>query len=284
MGRPLSGVETHGNETSIALVPLTMHEKGCPPNFGSFYDVAKSLDGMENKRDAFLWYARSRLYYSCSTVCVVFVEYVVPELKKRGIKELMASSLPNGMKKVCLDKIRVKSIFFAPKDDKVHALRFHYNFGEKKHLIEVLGSHNNLECSDTGMIFDPTLGQLTGSMKPATFATLDLFRKEFVGEVKHYLDCPAEDIHKQKKMDADIAIMNKKPSALPKGMAKRVVDLFLSGEGDDADTRYCGNCLGTAADGSKLLRCTRCNKICYCSRYCQVLDWQSHKTYCLGNP
>ena len=31
MGRPLSGVETNGNETSIALAPLTMYEKDVHP-------------------------------------------------------------------------------------------------------------------------------------------------------------------------------------------------------------------------------------------------------------
>jgi hypothetical protein len=178
MGRPLGGVETCGNETSIALAPLTMYEKGCPPNFGSFYDTAKSLPGMESERDAFLWYTRSRLCYSCSTVCVVFVEFVVPELKRRGIEELTVSSLLSGTR-VCLNKIRVKSLVFTPY--KVHAFRFRYFYGETKSLVEVGGSHNNLECSDTGIIFDPTLGQLTGSMKPATFISQDSFRREFVG-------------------------------------------------------------------------------------------------------
>lgn len=281
MGRPLGGVETRGNETSIALAPLTMYEKGCPPNFGVFYNAAKSLVGMESKRDAFLWYARSRLYYSCSTLCVAFVEFVVPELKRRGIDELTVSSLPNGTTKICLNKIRVKSVFFTPKEDKVHAFRFRYFYGEKKDLVEV-GGHNNLECSDTGMIFDPTLGQRTGSMKPATFLTQDLFRKEFAGEVMHYMDSPQEDIQKQKQLDVNMAAMNKKPASHPKRIVKRVVDLFLSGEGE-AEARCCANCLGIAADGSKLLRCTRCKRICYCSKYCQMLDWKYHKMLCLGD-
>mmetsp|Transcript_19842 Transcript_19842/g.33557 ORF Transcript_19842/g.33557 Transcript_19842/m.33557 type:complete len:316 (-) Transcript_19842:109-1056(-) len=283
MGKPIGGVETRGNETSIALTPLTMYEKGCPPNFGVFYDTAKSLDGMENKRDAFRWYARSRLYYSCSTLCVAFVEFVVPELKRRGVDEVTVSSvLPSGTKtkKVCLDKIRVKSVFYTPKN--VHVIRFHYFFGEKRDLIEVGGSHNNLECSDTGLIFDPTLGQLTGSMKPATFLSQDLFEKGFCGEVMQYMDSPGKDIQEQKQRDVDMAAMNKKPASHPKRIAQRVVDLFLSGE-SDAETRYCASCLGIAADGRKLLRCTRCNRVCYCSKYCQILDWKSHKTMCFGN-
>ena len=258
----------------------TMYEKGCPPNFGVFYDAAKSLHGLESKRDAFLWYARSRLHYSCSTLCVAFVEFVVPELKRRGIDEIKVSSLPNGTKTVCLEKIRVKSVFFTPREDKVHAFHFRYFYGEEKRVIEVGGSHNNLECLDTGMIFDQTLGQLSGSMKPAIFSTEDSFRKEFVGEVMHYMDSPGNDIQEQKQRDIHIAAMNKKPTSHPKRIAKRVVDLFLCGECEE-ESRYCANCLGIAAVGSKLLRCTRCKRISYCSKHCQILDWKSHKLVCI---
>jgi hypothetical protein len=57
--------------------------------------------------------------------------------------------------------------------------------------------HDNLECSDTGTFFYPTLGQLTGSMKPATFISHDSFRREFVGDVMHYMDSP--DVNIQSK-------------------------------------------------------------------------------------
>ena len=206
----------------------------------------------------------------------------MPELKRRGIEELTVSSLADGTEKVvCLDKIRIKSVFFTPKENKMHAIRFRYFWGEKKDLVELGGSHNNLECSDTGMIFDPTLGQLTGTMKPTTFCKIDSYQKGFVGEVVHYVDSPVQDIQEQKQRDVNIAAMNKKPTAHPKQIAKRVVDLFLS---EDASARYCGHCLGAAADGSKLLRCARCKQICYCSKYCQILDWQSHKMLCLASP
>ena len=157
-----------------------------------------------------------------------------------------------------------------PREDKVHAFRFRYFYGEEKRVIEVGGSHNNLECLDTGMIFDQTLGQLSGSMKPAIFSTEDSFRKEFVGEVMHYMDSPGNDIQEQKQRDIHIAAMNKKPTSHPKRIAKRVVDLFLCGECEE-ESRYCANCLGIAAVGSKLLRCTRCKRISYCSKHCRFL-------------
>lgn len=283
MGTPIGGIEMRGTETSIALKPLNMYERGCPPNFGAFYDAAKSLQlhGLEDKKEAFQWYARSRLHYSCSTVCVAFVEFVVPELKKRGIEELKVVSAPHNSM-ISLNKIKVKAIFFKPKEGKVHAFRIqNILFGEQRQVVEACGSHNNLQCSDTGMVFDPTLGQLTGSMKPATFLSSESFAREFCGELLHFVDAPDNDVRDQRQRDVEMAKMTRKPASHPKSIAKRVVDLFLSEESDEvARSRYCTNCLGKAADGKKLLRCARCNRSYYCSKYCQSLDWKSHKTVC----
>ncbi|GFH52316.1 hypothetical protein CTEN210_08792 [Chaetoceros tenuissimus] len=33
-------------------------------------------------------------------------------------------------------------------------------------------------------------------------------------------------------------------------------------------------------DGSKLMKCSRCKSVSYCSRQCQAKDWKEHKTYC----
>jgi hypothetical protein len=281
MGRPLGGVETRGNETSISLLPLTMSKKACPPNFGVFYDSAKFFDGMEKRSDAFLWYTRSRLYYSCSTVCVTFVEFIVPELKRRGIEELTVSSLLGSTKTVSLKNLKVKSIFFIPKEHKVHGFRFSYPFGENKLVVEESGSHNNLECSDTGMVFDPTLGQLSGLMKPTVFSSQESFQKEFVGEIMHCMDSTVNDIQEQKQRDMEEPSLTKNPACHPKHIAKRVVDLFLSEcNGFQGNAKYCANCLGIAADGKKLLRCGMCKNIWYCSKACQILDWKCHKAQC----
>lgn len=44
--------------------------------------------------------------------------------------------------------------------------------------------------------------------------------------------------------------------------------------------RRCACCLSKPATGSKLLRCSRCSAVSYCSKECQVLDWLSHKREC----
>ena len=34
------------------------------------------------------------------------------------------------------------------------------------------------------------------------------------------------------------------------------------------------------ADGGKLKSCSRCKRVRYCSRECQVKDWKTHKKFC----
>lgn len=46
----------------------------------------------------------------------------------------------------------------------------------------------------------------------------------------------------------------------------------------------CGNCKSAAADDVKLLRCSGCNEIEYCSKACQKSDWKVHKALCKIDP
>merc|ERR1712137_341236 len=43
----------------------------------------------------------------------------------------------------------------------------------------------------------------------------------------------------------------------------------------------CCDVCGATEWGSKL--CSRCKKVYYCTRYCQVRDWPTHKTHCKAN-
>ncbi|KAG9392797.1 zinc finger MYND domain-containing protein [Carpediemonas membranifera] len=54
--------------------------------------------------------------------------------------------------------------------------------------------------------------------------------------------------------------------------------------GDDfssvAEVDRCACCGSTEGISGKLLRCSRCKKVMYCSRECQKADWKRHKLVC----
>lgn len=278
MGRPSSGVHQNGSEISIALTPLTMHQRGCPQNFDEFYNVAKTLPGMKTTRDAFMWYCRTRLYYSCSTVCVTFLEFVVPELLKRGIETLYVSSPLSNINRVYIKSIRMKALTFGPFDGRLHCLVMSNYFGQPwKNPVEC-GSHTMLHCTETGLVFDPTIGQLSGNMQPALFSSLDQYETEFVGTILQVHDSHREEIEVQKQIDISLVT---RPEIHPLRIAERVVDAFISD--DEGQSTYCANCLGQASSGSKLLKCGTCKKVLYCSKTCQILAWKLHKEVCRGD-
>ncbi|KAL3792166.1 hypothetical protein HJC23_009630 [Cyclotella cryptica] len=277
MGRPSSGVNQNGSEVSLTLTPLTMHQRGCPQNFDEFYKAAKTLPGMETTRDAFLWYCRTRLHYSCSTVCVTFIEFVVPELLKRGIKTLHVRTPLSGISRVDIKRIRMKGLNFSPLGDKVHLLVMSNFMGPCKNPVEC-GSHNMLQCTETSLVFDPTLGQLSGNMQPALFSNLGEYRTKFVGTIINVYDSQREEIEGQKQRDISLANLLGKPDNHPLRIAERVVDAFISD--NEGRSTYCANCLGQASPRSKLLRCGKCKNVFYCSKTCQILAWKLHKGDC----
>lgn len=141
-----------------------------------------------------------------------------------------------------------------------------------------IGSHNTLECSETGRVFDAALGQLSGVMKPTLFSNLNKYRAGFNGDIIKIFDSHYEDIEGQKQRDIYEATIHSNPRVHPLRIAKRVVDTFLNSDGGKSN--YCANCLGSASIGSKFLRCGKCKTVLYCSKSCQILDWTSHKEVC----
>jgi hypothetical protein len=214
-------------------------------------------------------------------VCVTFLEFVIPELLKRGIKTLYVSSPSSNINHVCIKSIRVKGLTFCPFDGKVHCLVMSNFFGQPfKNPVEC-GSHNMLQCRETGLVFDPTIGQLSGNMQPALFSSLSQYKTEFIGTILQVFDLHREEIEVQKQQDISLVTMMGKPESHPLRIAERVIDAFISD--DEGQSTYCANCLGQASSGSKLLRCGTCKKVFYCSKTCQILAWKLHKEVCRGN-
>lgn len=287
MGRPIGGVHKYKNATCITLAPCTMHphrqqiQGHCPRNFKEFFEACKELHGLNCRQNAFEWYCKSRLYYSCSTVCVTFVEFIVPELYKQGITMLRLSKAldNNGGKVLNLKNIKMKEVSFFPSDGKIHCLRMKFSRQiEMNNQIEV-GSHNTLECSETGIVVDPTLGQLTFSMKLHVFPNVEQYISQYKGEIVRIFDSPYEDIERQKQMNIKEVTIHKDPQIHPVKIAKRVVSVFLNSS-DGGRSTYCSSCLGIASLGSRLLRCSKCKGAHYCSKTCQLLDWKEHKEVC----
>ena len=67
--------------------------------------------------------------------------------------------------------------------------------------------------------------------------------------------------------------------ALAAAMEKSV-ECYEEGEKTrtDSDSLHCKVCLSPGEH-----RCSNCRKIVYCSRECQLKDWQSHKLDCMGS-
>lgn len=205
-------------------------------------------------------------------MCYIYRVHI-PELQNRGINTIQSGSGP-----VHLDKIKVKGINFFPHSGKVHCLRMtHFPAGFEHRTPVEVGSHNTLQCSETGRVFDPTLGQLSGTMEPKTFPTLKQYEAEFRGSIIAIFDSSQDVTDGQKQRDIQEATIHRNPQIHPSIVAKRVVDNFLSGNGGST---YCANCLGVASVGSKLLRCAKCKAVLYCSKTCQTMEWRSHKEVC----
>jgi hypothetical protein len=75
----------------VKLGPQRCYDVQCPRNFGAF--IVSSNGARDLKAaDAFPWYVRSRMRYSCSSLAAMFARFIVPKLKKSGITTLRSST------------------------------------------------------------------------------------------------------------------------------------------------------------------------------------------------
>ena len=76
------------NTERLTLHAMCHYESRCPLNLMAFRNGTNL-----SKQQAYKWWARSRLRYSCSTICCTFVKCMVPLLKRNNIAELPCTSL-----------------------------------------------------------------------------------------------------------------------------------------------------------------------------------------------
>lgn len=274
-GRMCGKADVLGNETQrIELVPLCHFESGCPQNLSNFIETATGK--FQSRLVAFEWWARTRLRFSCSTLCCSFMKEVVPRLRSAGIDVLYSRSVGETIR---LEDLEIISIAFLP--EKRHEITLKYPFlPALTEAVEALQgypphcSHNVLCCEKTGIILDMALGQFLGTMQAYIFASKDDFREKFPGRVLVYEKTMERDILVQYSLD-DAALRRRiSPDATPKDFAKRVLSAYASKKG------FCWNCKGIATPGLALMRCTKCHLAMYCGRDCQILHWTSHKVDC----
>mmetsp|Transcript_16242 Transcript_16242/g.23920 ORF Transcript_16242/g.23920 Transcript_16242/m.23920 type:complete len:315 (-) Transcript_16242:91-1035(-) len=270
-------VDSDGNQL-IVLRALCHYEEGCPRNYSEFIASAIENEQTIGRKEAFAWWARSRLRYSCSTVTAAITQFFVPSLNAAGIAHLRSVTLDANIK---MENLEIYTIGFIPKTTEVVELTSpRYT---KKEPIQPLiwfegyrphCSHNFMKCKESGIIVDCTLGQFLGTMKPYIFSDMDKFLTQVPGEVLYYSKTNQSDIDQQVGRDSAGFRSLISPDSTPNRFTKRVL------RSCHQKKEYCINCKGISSIGSNLKTCTGCKVAKYCSRDCQELDWRSHKLVC----
>lgn len=266
--------------TALNLIPKCAFEVGYPRTFGEFYSGQapneKKIHTM-SKSEAFAWFSRSRLRYSCSTVVASFARFLIPKLKKKGTSSLYSKTLDQYLD---LGYLEIYEVGFAPTHQ--HTLVFERGVMKLPELVEPLimdglCHHTILKCSATGAIVDMTLGQFTGTVTPRVFKNTASFVSAIPGTRVGLFPCSEESIQQQIARDESLARLS--PDAVPRLFALRVIRSLQE------EKTLCWKCLcpPTSSQRGKLMQCSRCKEATYCSKECQVLSWkEGHKEACLA--
>lgn len=193
-----------------------------------------------------------------------------------GISELFSTQLGRS---IPLSEFDIYTLMF--KRNKSHAidLKHPLTYLQRTEIVEALMpngecTHNVLKCRRNGILLDITLGQFLGTMSTYIFEDTDSYLSIFPGTVLSFH--PTNDLAIAEQLSRDNATFRgmTSPDSVPAKFTKRVICSIREKK------RYCYKCRGLASIGSKLMRCARCQKVDYCSRDCQVLDWKMHKNTC----
>lgn len=277
-GYAIGGIARRDGIDNIPLNPSCQYEGHCPVNFSEFFHSAAKY-GINKPEDAFPWYCRSRLRYSCATLIAGFLEFGLKELKSKGMQELWSTTLSRSIQ---VTDLVAYSVRFIP--EKQHAIVLRRLMGINCEIVEALYDdpphcdHSVLCCKHSGVVVDLSLGQFTGQMIPRVFPSVEVFLALIPGKILAHFAYTKDAIDEQLKRDkqaAKIHISVGAPSDLRQpDFAKRWVKALLEAK------PYCDNCCGMASPGTRLMRCSRCKQVQYCCKQCQLLAWKTHKRNC----
>jgi hypothetical protein len=267
----------HGREVAhmVQLEPCYRYfDPDCPRSFGAVAISARKVGLPMTK--ALSFYTKSRLRYSCMTTIYQFLDGVVPQLRDNlGITELPVSSTLK--RSVALEDFEHNEIYYVPNEK--HAIM--HTIENNVRIIDTIekfrygnfACHSILVSDKTGVILDLTMGQITGTMRPAVFTTMDEYKAGFPGQILKVFK-PEDD------MGAHVVFEYVEESGVSLDFDKvrfgtRVIQRLL----DEEFTSFCHLCLGTASDPMKC--CGACKQVYYCSKVCQGMHWKmGHKKDC----
>jgi len=275
----------------VAFNPLAPEAKHVG-NFQGFYNASDAKESL-SVEGHFEWFTRLTQRYTCSSLCCIFVRYLVPELLRRKIPELRT---PDGMV-VKLKDLQVHSIFCrAPPQARRHTFHFKTSYTsrieDRSETVEQppnasdpvsqqFCTHNVLICKTSGSVIDFCGGQFTGNVdQPLWFPTFEAMVASgtLPGDVLHLKTSLLSEIDEQISRDESSARGYLKMTGCndkrPEKFAKLVVSNVMQGWDG-----ICRQCFGAC---SNLSTCSRCKSVKYCGRLCQKKAWRKHKHECAG--
>ena len=144
-------------------------------------------------------------------------------------------------------------------------------------------SHNVLQCIESGVIVDFSLGQFTGVMSPVIFANKAALVRKLPSKMLTMYPNPLHEVEGQIARDEMIASRShvEVPDYAPAKFALRVVSACRGARLTAGKPSFCSNCFGEAP---VLRQCSVCHRVSYCGIPCQRLHWKTHKPHCVASP
>jgi hypothetical protein len=258
--------------------------------FQGFHD-ASNVKAELSIQAHFEWFTRLTQRWTCSSLCCIFVRYVIPAMLKQKISEML---LPDGTV-VELKDLHVHAIFFrAPPQERRHTFQFKTSYTSRiEDTIETVEqpanpdapaskqfcTHNVLVCHKSGAVIDFCGGQFTGDTdQPHWFPSFDAMVASgtLPGDVLIFEASPQSEIDEQIERDESSARAYLKMTGCndkrPAKFAKRAVENATRGWDG-----VCRQCFGTCEN---LFACSRCKEVKYCGKLCQKRAWRKHKHVC----